>query len=80
MSLFPCGSVHQGLDPERFSDECRGRGEICMCLAALFIDSRINGGAKISIKSSVIHGDSFFFVHSEEVMSQVKIILFGLNC
>ena len=55
MSLFPCGSVHQGLDPERFSDECRGRGEICMCLAALFIDSRINGGAKISIKSVLLH-------------------------
>ena len=47
---------------------------------ALFADSRINGGAKISIKSSVIHGDSFFSVHSEEVMCQANIILFGLNC
>ena len=49
MPLFSCGSIHQGLDPERFSDECRGRGQIYMCLAAVFGDSRINGGAKISI-------------------------------
>ena len=42
MSLFSCGSIHQGLDPERFSDECGGRGEIYMCLAAVFGDSRIN--------------------------------------
>ena len=52
MPLFSCGSIHQGLDPERFSDECRGRGQIYMCLAAVFGDSRINEGAKISIKSS----------------------------
>ena len=77
--LFACGSIRQGLDPERFSDESRGTREINIYLA-LFADSRINGGAKISIKSSVIHGDSFFSVHSEEVMCQAKIIPFGLNC
>ena len=52
MSLFACESIHQGLDPERFSDESRGRQEICMCLAAPFDDSRTYGDAKISIKSS----------------------------
>ena len=37
-------------DPERFSDDSRGKkDERFMCLAALFADSRINGGAKISI-------------------------------
>ena len=77
--LFACGSIRQGLDPERVSDESRGTREIYIHLA-LFADSRINGGAKISIKSSAIHGDSFFSVHSEEVMCQAKIILFGLNC
>ena len=25
MSLFACQSIHQGLDPQRFSDESRGR-------------------------------------------------------
>ena len=40
-----------------------------MCLVALFVDSRINGGAKISIESSFIRtGDSLFSVHSAEVM------------
>ena len=52
MSLFAWGSIHQGLDPERFSDESRGRQEIYMCLAAPFDDSRTYGDAKISIKSS----------------------------
>jgi len=28
MSLFACGSIHQGLEPERFSDKSRGRREI----------------------------------------------------
>ena len=52
MFSFACGSIHQGLDPGRFSDESRGRREIyrCLQLGALFVDSRINGGAKISIK------------------------------
>ena len=62
MPLFSCGSIHQGLDPERFSDECRGRGQIYMCLAAVFGDSRINGGAKISIKSSFI--EIVFFIRA----------------
>ena len=74
MSLFSRGSVHQGLDPERFSDECRGRGEICMCLAALFANSRINGGAKVSIKSS------FISVDSAAVKYQAKILVVGVNC
>ena len=77
--LFTFGSIRQSFDSERLSDESRGTREIYIYLA-LLADSWINGGAKISIKSSVIHGDSFFFVHSDEVMSQVKIILFGLNC
>ena len=53
MFLFACGCIHQGLDPERFSNESRGRLEIYMlCLAAPFDDSRIGGGTKVSIKSS----------------------------
>ena len=31
--------IHQGLDPDRFRDETRGRRETYMCLAALFADS-----------------------------------------
>ena len=34
MSLFACGSIHQGLDPERF------RREIYIGLAIEFDDSR----------------------------------------
>ena len=56
MPLFSCRSIHQGLDPERFSDECRGRGQIYMCLAAVFGDSRING------KSSFI--EIVFFIRA----------------
>ena len=41
MSLFVCGHLYQGLDPERFSDKCQRRGEILMCLAPLFADLRI---------------------------------------
>ena len=41
--------IHQGLDPELFSDESRGTREIYICLAALFADSRINGGAREDI-------------------------------
>ena len=52
MSLFACGCIHQGLDPECFSDESLGRREIYMCLAAPFDDSRIVRGTKILIKSS----------------------------
>ena len=28
MFLFACGCIHQGLDPEHFSNESRGRREI----------------------------------------------------
>ena len=52
LSLFACGSIHQRLDPEHFSDKCRGRREIYICLATLFAYSWINGGVKISIKLS----------------------------
>ena len=52
ISLFACESVHQGLDSERFSDESQGRREIFRCLAAPFDDSGIDGGTKISIKST----------------------------
>ena len=41
MSLFACGRLYQGLDTERFSDKCQRRGEILMCLAALFADLQI---------------------------------------
>ena len=41
MSLFACGGLCQGLDPERFSDKCQRRGEILMCFAALLADLRI---------------------------------------
>ena len=44
-----------------------------------FADSRIKGGAKISIQS-YFHGDTFFSVHSAEVMCHTKIILLGVNC
>ena len=47
--LFTCGSIHQGLDAELFSDESRGTREIYICLAALFADSRKNGGARVDI-------------------------------
>ena len=47
--LFTCGSIHQGLDPELFSDESRGTREIYICLAVLFADSRINEGARQDI-------------------------------
>ena len=74
MSSFACGSIHQGLDPERFSDESRGRRKIYMYLAAAFDDSRIDGGAKISIKSFFMK-IVFFSVHSTEVMYNAKILL-----
>ena len=45
----------------------------------LFADSRIKGGAKISIQS-YFHGDTFFSVHSAKVMCQTKIILLAVNC
>ena len=50
-----------------------------MCLAAQFDDSRIDEGAKISIKSSFME-IIFLSVHSTEVMCQAKILLFGVNC
>ena len=79
MSLFACGSVHQGLDPERltFKDKSPERREIYLCLAALFscllADSPINGGAKIFF----LHGDCFFSVHLAEVKCQAKILVSG---
>ena len=50
-----------------------------MCLAAPFDDSRIDGRAKISIKSSFME-IIFLSVYSTEVMCQAKILLFGVNC
>ena len=38
-----CGSIHQGVDPKRFSDESREKREILRDLAALFAHSRIAG-------------------------------------
>ena len=52
MSLCACGCIHQGLDPDHFSNESQGRLKIYMCLAAPFDYSRIVGGTKVSIKSS----------------------------
>ena len=62
MSIFPCGIIHQVLDPERYSNESQERQEIYICVTALFADSRINGGAEMLIKSSFI-----FSVHSAVV-------------
>ena len=81
--LFTCGSIHQGLDPELFSDESRGTREIYICLAALFADSRINGGARTrgyrSLKFSFFHGDSFFlcaFSRSDVPLKEIKARVF----
>lgn len=41
--------LFKGVDPEHFYDS-RGGQEIYMCLAAMFADSRINGGGKKLIK------------------------------
>ena len=41
MPLFACGSVRQGLDPEHFSDESRGRLEIfIICVWLLYLTIR----------------------------------------
>lgn len=45
-----------------------------MCLATLFAGFWINGGAKISMKSS------FMEMHSAVVKCQAKILLFRVNC
>ena len=50
MSLIACGSIHEG--HEWFSDFFRGRQEIFMCN---FADSRTPRGAKITIKSVLLH-------------------------
>ena len=50
-ALFACGSIHQGLDPNGFGGESRGRLEIYMCLATLFANSQINGGTKLLVRS-----------------------------
>jgi len=52
MPLFPCGIIHQVLDPERYSNESQERQEIYMCVTALSADSQISGGAEQLIKSS----------------------------
>ena len=65
-------------DPERFSDDSRGKkDERFMCLAALFADSRINGGAKISIctvDQILLHGVFFFQGHATSIFGKY---LFG---
>ena len=62
MSLIStCGSIHEG--HEWFSDYSRGRQEIFMCLAVLLCEQFCrfaNGGAKISIKSVLLHEITFF--------------------
>ena len=71
MSLFSCGSIHQILDPERYSNEFQERREIYMCVIALFADSRINGGAEMLIKSSFM--DIVYFLcafSSSEVLGK----------
>ena len=71
MSLFSCGSIHQILDPERYSNESQERREICMCVTALFAESRINGGAEMLIKSSFM--DIVYFLcafSSSEVLGK----------
>ena len=52
MFVFAHGCINQGLDPECFSDEFRGRCEIFMCLAAPFDNSLIVGAQRHQIKSS----------------------------
>ena len=42
MSSFACGRIHQGLDPERFSDESRGRRKIYMYLAEFGVPGGTN--------------------------------------
>ena len=39
-----CRGIHQGLDPEHFTDESRGRRELNVFSCCLFIDSRTNVG------------------------------------
>ena len=71
MSLFSCGSIHQILDPERYSNESQERREIYMCVTALFAESRINGGAEMLIKSSFM--DLVYFLcafSSSEVLGK----------
>ena len=62
MSLIStCRSIHEG--HEWFSDYSRGRQEIFMCLAVLLCEQFCrfaNGGAKISIKSVLLHEITFF--------------------
>ena len=81
MSSFACGSIHQGLDPERLSDESRGRRKIYMYLAAAFDDSRIDGGAKIYMDQILLHEDSFFLCAFNRSDVQGKnSSLFEVNC
>lgn len=68
MSLLPCGSIHQILDPECCSNESQERCEISICVIALFADSRINGGAEMLIKSSFMDIDYIFCAFSSSVV------------
>ena len=42
--LLACGSIHQVVNPERFTDESRGRRELNVFSCFLFADSRTNAG------------------------------------
>lgn len=50
-----------------------------MCLGALFADSRINGGAKVSVKSFFMEIVLFFSVYSVLMKCQAKLILLGVS-
>ena len=75
MSL--CGSIHEG--HERFSDYSQGRHEIFMCLAVLLGEQFCgfsNRGAKISIKSVLLH-EIFFCLgvfSNSEVLGKITSI------
>lgn len=50
-----------------------------MCLGALFADSRMNGGAKISVKSFFMEMVLFFSVYSVLMKCQAKLIRLGVS-
>ena len=60
MSLFGCGSIHQG--HERFSDDSPGREEIFMCIAALLYEQflPIREWRCQDIDQVLLHEDHFF--------------------
>lgn len=56
MSLFACGIIHQGLNPERFSKECRGRREAgFICVWALYLPIR----EKMEVRSYPLNPSSW---------------------